>query len=333
MMENKFYMKRTMKFNSLQFNSTNCTKELSRYSLEVLQKNEKLEEVYKSYKDIFSKDKVKNISFSEDGFCALFLSLNGKIAVSVGESEFIVQGAQKAKTLGADISFVLLQKDGTLDTDSLDEGFDFIFISSYVIDTYVKVDLQKVKKNTKAKIVSNATVHKSEYSDIYLLDGYKLCGIGASGIFIYDEGFSKDALSQIDLLSLETSLNAYKEKKVLSRVKQRFLKEFQRAFLDDLYLFVDPESCLEFTLHLGLRDIKMRDIIRTLAFEDILITNGEGCSLGLSRPSRILQEMGYSEDESRWGLSLDFSEELSDEQIEQVVETIYKKYRQIKVLG
>jgi cysteine sulfinate desulfinase/cysteine desulfurase-like protein len=137
----------------------------------------------------------------------------------------------------------------------------------------------------------------------------------------------------IDLLTLELTLKKYQDKKMVSSVKKQFLEEFEKVFNDDLFFFVDPHICLDFTLHLGLKGIKMRELIRTLAFEDIFITNGEGCSLGLSRPSRILQDMGYSEDEGRWGLSLDFCDELSDEQIQNVVEKIYRKYRQIKVLG
>ncbi len=332
-MDNRYYMNQIMKFNSLQFNRVSQRVDISDYCLDIFSGNDKLEKIYNNYKEYFGKEKVKNISFSMDGFFALFLSLEGKIAVSVGESEYIVRGAKKAKEHGVDIFFIPLNKEGLLDMNSLDDSFDFLFVSSYITDTYVKVDLQKIKEQTKAVIVSNATANRSVVSDIYLLDSYKLCGLGSQGIMIFDDEAEGDNISQIDLLSLELTLNAYQKKKKAVTVKNQFLKEFQKLFQNDLYLFVDPSVCLDFTLHLGLKDIKMRDVIRTLAFENIYITNGEGCSLGLSHPSRIIQEMGYNEDESRWGLSLDFSQELGEEDIKKVVEKIYKKYRQIKVLG
>lgn len=322
-----------MKFNSLQHNIFSKELDIAEYSLSVLAQNEKLELVKKEYADIFKRKNVKNITFSKDGFFTFILDLSGKVAVSLGESEYIIQGAKKAKEYGVDLEFIPLKKDGTLDISGLDDSFDFIFVSSYIVDTYVKTDLKKIKEITDAKLISNASAKRCEYSDVFLLDSYKLCSLGAKGVLIHDDEFEEDEISKIDLLSLDMTLQAYKNKKENPEQKQKFLEEFKNIFKDDLFIFVDPSICLEFTLHLGLKDIKMRDIIRTLAFEDVFITNGEGCSLGLSRPSRILQEMGYSQDESRWGLSLDFTEQLSDEEIKKLVEKIYKKYRQIKVLG
>ena len=42
--------------------------------------------------------------------------------------------------------------------------------------------------------------------------------------------------------------------------------------------------------------------------------------------------MGYKEIESRWALSLNFSENLDEETIRRVVKTLGKKYRQIIAL-
>ena len=83
-------------------------------------------------------------------------------------------------------------------------------------------------------------------------------------------------------------------------------------------------------MHFGLKDIKTRELIRTLALNKIFITNGEGCSLGLSKPSRIIQEMGYDETISRNSIHLSFNEQLSDEIIENIVNIIANKYLQIK---
>lgn len=322
-----------MKFNSLQFKGEIYSTDTSIYSLNVLSSNEKLEEIQQNYSEKFDKKSVRNISFSKDAFCSLILELDGKIAVSLGESEAIVNGAKKALSYGASVEFISLNKDGSLDMDFIDDSFDYIFVSSYIMDTYVKVDLEKIKGKSDAVLISNVSAKFSKISDIYVFDSYKLCALGGMGVIVYDEQFDDIEISQINLQTLDLSLKAFLEKKVETAVKEEFVEEFKKVFGDDLYFFVDPKDTLEYTLHLGLKDIKMRELIRTMAFEDIYITNGEGCSLGLSRPSRIIQEMGYSEDEARWGLSLDFSEKIDKKSIEKIVDMIYKKYKQIKVLG
>ena len=128
-------------------------------------------------------------------------------------------------------------------------------------------------------------------------------------------------------------LEGIKQQKANNKVKYLFLEKFKNTFKDDLFLFVNPDICLENTLHIGLKDIKAREIIRTLALEDIHLSNGEGCSLGLMQPSRVVQEMGYSESESRWCLVLDFRVDALEDEIEELVLLIYKWYRQIKLLN
>ena len=100
-----------------------------------------------------------------------------------------------------------------------------------------------------------------------------------------------------------------------------------------MYFFVDSKDTLEYSLHFALKNIKAREIIRTLALNSILITNGEGCSLGLSMPSRVIQAMGYEELISRNAISLTFTQIFEDEEIEKIVKAFAKKYRQIKVLN
>ena len=55
--------------------------------------------------------------------------------------------------------------------------------------------------------------------------------------------------------------------------------------------------------------------------------------MGLSKPSRIIQAMGYDETTSRNAISLTFIENYDEEIIEKIVKNMAKKYRQIKVLN
>lgn len=323
-----------MKFNTLQYSTINSELLNLYLTAQALTVNNNLEAIKKEYTQKFKLSNVKSFSFTKDRFFALFMQLKGVIRVSLGESETIVAGAKLAKQYGKNIEFLELQKNGDVDLTLLDETCDFIFISSYVTDTYFKIDLEKVKKLTGAKIVSNITaVNEHENSDILLLDGYKLCGQGEYGVIIYNDEIEDAPLGEINISTLKFCLEGIQKRELNSKVKYKFLEKFEEYFGDNLYLFVEPKLCLEYTLHVGLKDIKARDIIRTMALSGVSLSNGEGCSLGLSQPSRVIQSMGYEEIESRWSLSLDFSSDISEEEIDLIVKLIHKKYRQIKALA
>lgn len=90
---------------------------------------------------------------------------------------------------------------------------------------------------------------------------------------------------------------------------------------------------MAYSLHFGLKDIKARELIRTLALNKIFLTNGEGCSLGLSKPSRIIQAMGYDEITSRNSIQIAFVDFFNDKEIEKIVDIIYLKYKQLKSIS
>ena len=110
-------------------------------------------------------------------------------------------------------------------------------------------------------------------------------------------------------------------------------REVVAVEIDKKLIPILTEDTLSYSLHIALKGIKARELIRTLALNKIFLTNGEGCSLGLSKPSRIIQVMGYDELTSRNSISFSFVDELSAEDIEKVVNTVYLKYKQIKSLG
>lgn len=322
------------KLNSLQYhkledNSLNCL------SLDALVSNDFFDELSKEYKNSFGFKKFKTFSFSKEGFLGLFLELNSKIAVSLGESKAIIDGAKLYEKLGFQVQWLSLNKDGKVNLYDLEnKDIDFLFLSSYVMDTFVKTSLKEVKSKTKAKIISNATAHKDSLSDIIYFDSYKLFGLCTSSVLLFNnEEFEQLSIGQTDTLAVKYTLDAIKKQNFDYDLKQEFLEELRVLFKDDIYFFVEPNATLEYSLHFGLKGIKARELIRTLALNKIFISNGEGCSLGLSKPSQIIQQMGYDELTSRNSISLSFYK--SDEKIDvkNIVKTIYLKYRQIKALN
>ncbi len=324
-----------VKLNTLQYNKIEDIKNLENYSLDALIDNEEFEKLCLEYKNRFSFNKLKTFSFSKEGFLGLFLELKGKIAISLGESKAIVDAGKLYETLGFDIKWITLKKDGKVNLNELkDLDIDFLFLSSYVMDTFVKTDLNEVKSLTKAKIISNASANFDNLSDIVYFDSYKLIGINTSSVLLFNnDEFELLAVGQIDSLAVKLIYEALSSQKFNYEMKNIFLEKLKDVFKDDIYFFVNADDTLEYSLHFALKGIKAREFIRTLALNKIFLTNGEGCSLGLSKPSFIIQAMGYEESVSRNSISLTFTENLDSENLDKLIKTMYLKYKQIKTLN
>lgn len=310
----------------------NIQKELS---LNILNNNELYLEVETSFLKKFSFSSLKTFSFNKDGFLCLLLDLQSKgtIAISLGETNALIDAGKLYEKLGFDITWIDLQKDGQINFDTLSKvDVDFLFISSYIMDTFVTTDLEKIKKLNSVTIISNGSAEYSCYSDVIYFDPYKLVGFNVSGVLLNNDLFEKQSIGYLDNISVYLIFKALKNQSFIYTLKNKFKKKLEEVFSEDIYFFVNPDCTLDSTLHIALQGIKARELIRTMALDEILITNGEGCSLGLSQPSRILRAMGYSEDICRNGISLSFSQEIDDIDIKKVCTLMYKRYKQIKVL-
>jgi len=315
--------------NKLQYNPLKTIELSNSLSLNALEENQEYEKLCLDYQTRYKHKMIKTFSFSKMGFLGLFLELDAKIAISHGESEAIVEAGLLYEKLGFSITWIELNRDGSLNSSNLSE-IEYIFVSSYVMDTFVKTDISEIKKTTEAKIISNASAHYDESSDAIYFDSYKLTGFSLSGVLLFDdEIFELISIGFMDTIALKLSLNALKMQSFNIKLKSKFLKELKESFKEDIYFVVSPDSTLEYSLYFGLKGIKVREFIRTLALSKIFITNGEGCSLGLAKPSRVIQEMGYSEQLSRNSIELSFVDEMSEEEIMSIVKTMRLKYTQL----
>lgn len=328
--------RRVFKLNTLQYNPQDIQISLENYSLDSLLTNNNFDELCVKYKEKFNFSKLKTFAFSKEGFLGLFLELKGKIAISLGECEALVNAGKLYESLGFDIVWISLKKDGKVNLVELEnQDINYLFLSSYVMDTFVKISLSEAKKLTNAKIISNASAHKDELSDAIYFDNYKLTGYNLSGVILFEDEklFELLHIGFIDTLASKYCFEALENQKFDLQMKEKFLKKLKEKFQDNIYFFVEPNDTLDYSLHIALKGIKARELIRTLALNKIFLTNGEGCSLGLSKPSRIIQAMGYDELTSRNSLQLSFATSFSDEEIEKIVNSMYLKYKQIKSLS
>lgn len=317
--------------NTLQYNKIEKVDISNSYSMSALSQNSDFENLCQTYKEKFGYKKLKTFSFSKEGFLGLLLELSGNICICEGESEALIEGANIYEKLGFKIKWLKLNKDGSVNLSNLkDNSIDFLFLSSYVMDTFVKNEIKKIKELTQAKIISNASAHVDASSDAIYFDNYKLTGFNLSGVLLFsDEIFALLPIGTIDTIALKLCKEALDEQRFNHKIKNIFLSKLKEVFQDDIYFFVQPQATLEYSLHFGLKNIKARELIRTLALNKVFITNGEGCSLGLSKPSRIIQAMGYDEDTSRNSLQLSFRDDITTDNVDYVVEMLHAKYKQL----
>ncbi|MFA7084767.1 MAG: cysteine desulfurase [Arcobacteraceae bacterium] len=322
----------SINLNCLQYSKLQTPIISNEYSMSVLEDNLAFEALLQNYKTKFNFKKLKTFALSKEGFLGLFLELRGKIAISVGETQAVIDGAKLYENLGFELLWLELNKDGKVDVSALkNTTIDFLFLSSYVMDTFVKTNLEEVKTYTNAKIISNVSAHFDLNSDIIYFDNYKLTGFNISGVILFnDDSLTLLPIGEIDTIACKFAFEALEQQHFNTKLKSKFQEKLITQFKDDLYFFVNPNDTLEQSLHFGLKDIKARELIRTLALSQIYITNGEGCSLGLSKPSRVIQAMGYDETTSRNAISLSFMDEMSDDTIDKVIKMIYMKYKQIR---
>lgn len=303
-------------------------------SVQVLSSNVAFESLSENFKSKFDFSSLHTFSFSKEGFLGLMLELNVDIAVSLGESEAVLQAADLYKSLGFNVTYIGLMPDGTINYSSIESIKDeYLFLSSYIIDTFVKVDLKKVKNFFTGTIISNisATLDASDCDAAYF-DVYKLSGYFTHSILLHNGIFKEQNLASIDTVGLKLIFDAVNKEIPNISCKDEFTKVLIQTLKEDLIFFVDVKATLNNVLHFGLKGIKAREVIRNLSLSNIFVTNGEGCSLGLSRPSRIIQAMGYTELQSRQALSLSFDKNLNTDEVLSIVSKIRKSYRQIKAL-
>jgi len=325
-----------VKLNALQYSNKYTPTLDDSYSVEPLKNNHEFEAIKVAFQKEYSHKNLNTFSFTKEGLLSLFIQLKGRIAISLGESEAIILAGKMYEELGNEIIWVTLNTNGEINYDMCKNlDVDFFFVSSYIMDTFVQTSIEKIKTMTKAKIVSNCSANKyARNADLILFDAYKLCGYGVCGVVLYSHDELEEQYDgEIDVLGLKLIYEALTQQEFVNTNKDDFIQSLKEEFNEDLYFFVDSNMTLPYTLHFGLKDIKARQIIRTLGLHNIYVTNGEGCSLGLSKPSRIIQEMGYEEDKSRWALSFTFDKKYESAEIQNIIKTMGQKYRQIKALS
>ena len=108
------------KLNFLQYKNMENLHIKDSLSLNILSNNEDYISLEDSFKKEFSFESLNYFSFCKSGFLSLLLQLNkkGKIAVSLGETQSLIDACKIFCSLGFDILYLDLNKDGSVNLDN-----------------------------------------------------------------------------------------------------------------------------------------------------------------------------------------------------------------------
>jgi len=243
------------KLNFLQYPCVQTISLDESYSVEPLKSNDEFELLINNFKKEFGYTNLNSFSFTKEGFLALMIELQGNIAVSLGECEAIVQASKLYEKLGNEVVWIGLNKDGSINYDECKNiNVDFIFVSSYIMDTFVKTNLEIIKQNTKAKVISNCSANKyAKFADMILFDSYKLSGYGVCGVVLYsNDELNEQYSGETDALGIKLIYDALKNQTFKTKNKDEFIDVLKEEFKENLHFFVTPDSTLAYTLHFGL---------------------------------------------------------------------------------
>lgn len=275
-------------------------------------------------------------------FLDYLIPQNSKIAASSKLSYFCMEAVRLLEAKGREIVYVAANKDGSLSKESLSaakkSGAEYLFCAAVDEDTFFVEDMgvaAEFFEPQKTILDISNSVKKTDFPKVLaaMFWGYKLGGFKSSGVALCNDPKAA-RLDGIDLTvyaHLKSAYEAYVFDANISKARDAFVLELQKLLGDDIFLFVSPSKCLSNSAYVGFKGIKARDFIRTLALENIFVTNGELCSLAMSKPSRILSGLGYSEDESRNAISFSFGS-LGVDEVAHLSSKIAFKYRQIKAI-
>lgn len=285
------------------------------------------------------------LDFSPSSICAFLEEIvpkNTILAASVKLSYFCIEGLRLYAAKQNKLLWIEAEKSGSLSKKSIkrarESGAELFFCSLVDEDTFFIEDTKLFSEyfDTNKCIfdISNAINHvKIPEFFAAIAWGHKLASFKKSGLALYNESKSL-LLDNIDLIAYEHFFRAFNQN--ISTSKKELITSFIDGLLQnlgsDVYFYVEPKKCLGNSVCVGFRGVRARDFIRALAIEGIYVTNGELCSLALSKPSRILQSLGYAEEEARNAISFSFGNDIEANDISFLVSKLSFKYKQIKAI-
>jgi cysteine desulfurase len=106
------------------------------------------------------------------------------------------------------------------------------------------------------------------------------------------------------------------------RLRDRLIAGIQHAFPDDSQLTGHSVERLDHNASFAFQNVSGNDLLMHLDMKGISASSGSACLTGDPQPSRVLMELGFGEEWTRGGLRLSVGRQNTEEEVDQVLETL-----------
>lgn len=306
------------------------------------------------FASIFGGNIALPFGFGCSDYLALFSQISSKIAYATSNH----QQAHTAVKMLKNQPFKLTPnpKSGKIELSTIDEAIKEncdCFIIPFVNQDILSInDIIAIKERLQKRLKDFTFIVDISYAQssqipipnildthtIFLLNSESIGLLRGNGIIIAKD-FSTPSIFPQNLANVklfDAALEAVKNPVIkLSSIadsKIIFYNKLKDILKEDLSLFAPLENTLPNALPLRFRSIKARVFLQSLLIAKIYAINGQECLFGFSKPSFVLQEMGYSQTQSRELISISYIN-LEDEGMIALIKTLAHTYRQILTIG
>lgn len=289
--------------------------------------------------EYFGGESGGNFSFLSGAFSELLLSLHThkhNIALALSNHQQAYQSYHLLKSIIPITPILPTQESGIIENLNRFNSCD-TFIIPYINQDLLTINpIQKlIKQREDALFIIDISYAvrfglkpKIEKNTIFLCDCESLGFLRGHGVFLsslsHTHYFSPTRYTHQLYGTLLQKIKSYctpKEDK-----KEEFFSLLNHK---DISLFAPLTHSLCNTLALRLKGVKARNLLQSLQIEGINVINGQECLFGFSRPSFLLQEMGYTELISRELLSISFTD--FDPKIPSILAHHYNQLRTLEI--
>lgn len=306
------------------------------------------------FASIFGGNMAFPFGFGCSDYLALFSQISSKIAYATSNH----QQAHTAVKLLKNQPFKLTpnSKSGKIELDIIDDALNEncdCFIIPFVNQDILTInDIIAIKEKLQKKLKDFILIIDISYAQssqipipnildthtIFLLNSESIGLLRGNGIIIAKDFFIPNIfpqnLANVKLFDAATWAVKNPMIKLANSTDSKifFYNKLKDILKENLSLFAPLENTLPNALPLRFHSIKARIFLQSLLIAKIYAINGQECLFGFSKPSFVLQEMGYSQTQSRELISISYTN-LEDKEITSLIKTLAHTYTQILSIG
>lgn len=294
-----------------------------------------------------------------DNIAIFSFGKRGVIVTDDGEHSAVDKAVKQLKTLGSEVRYAPLNKNGSVNTEKLleliDDKVSFVSIVHVNNETGAINDVNAiadaVKKKNPSVIFHTDGVQSflkiafkpSKNVDMYSLSAHKVCALKGTGALVYKKGLNLKPLIfgggqekglrsgtentfglfvLNEMLLKHSDVSAAYEKAL--RIKQAFCERIaENAF------FISDEHCSPYIVSFSLRGVKAEIMQRVLDDEGVVVGTGSACSSKIG-VSRIITACGYDKKVSEGVLRVSFIYDTTLEEACKAADIINACYQRLK---